>query len=160
MMENLNSNRTHQSVQLVPFDAEFLKCSYKWLRDPEIAFLTGTGEITRESQLVFFNSLPNRKDYKIWGVNIDNERAGAAGIKNIDSLTGEYWGYIGNKSLWGKGHGSVLCRELIARARKMELHSLYLKVLRTNSRAYSLYAKMGFEEEVEKNGWVKMSLAL
>ena len=67
-------------VELVSYDKGFLEESFNWLSDPEVAYLTGTGPITKESQLAFFKSLPGRSDYVIWGVKINNQKAGAAGI--------------------------------------------------------------------------------
>lgn len=152
--------KRNAGVELVSFDKGFLDESFNWLSDPEVAHLTGTGPITKESQLAFFKSLPGRNDYMIWGVKINNQKAGAAGIKHLDEVEGEYWGYIGQKEFWGKGYGTEMCEEIIAKARRMKLSLLRLKVLRNNVRAYSLYTKFGFQEQAEKDGWVEMILLL
>ena len=69
---------------------------------------------------------------------------GACGLKKIANGKAEYWGYIGEKSLWGLGIGKEIIVAMIQKARNMDLEFLCLRVLKNNVRAYRLYRKMGF----------------
>ncbi len=150
----------NHSIQLVTFDIDFLDKSYTWLTDPEIASLTGTGKVTRLSQEEFFDGLPKREGYFIWGVCVKQQKVGAAGIKNVDGTCGEYWGYIGEKELWGRGYGTEMCHAVIEKAHLLRLQLLHLKVLKSNKRAFALYCKMGFQRTWESEVWVGMELPL
>ena len=98
-----------QSVRLEPYDRTYLDLSWEWLRDPEIKALTRSPDFTREQQQAFFESLPGREDYKIWGVASDaGEKIGAAGIKHIDGLNGEVFLYVGERAYWGRGVGGQI----------------------------------------------------
>ncbi|MFW5804159.1 MAG: GNAT family N-acetyltransferase, partial [bacterium] len=94
----------------------------------------------------WFNGLADRNDYEIWGIEADGKPVGACGLKNITEKDCEYWGYIGEKSYWGHGIGSIVLSMLIEKARKKGLQSIWLKVLKTNSRAIKLYEKYGFSK--------------
>ena len=48
------------------------------------------------------------------------------------------------KEFWGRGIGSILMREAIEIAREMGLHHIELEVFAPNTRAITLYEKMGF----------------
>ncbi len=138
---------TEVPLQFVPYDERFLEPSWKWLNDPEIKKLTLTPDFTKEGQLKWFALLPEKTDYLIWGIFWDNAPVGAVGLKNITSSEGEYWGYIGEKSYWGRGIGRIMVDFIIRAAREKELERLYLKVADYNERAIALYRKLGFEEE-------------
>lgn len=98
------------SIELVEYDKAFFELSKDWLSDPETNSLTATGVIPDDEQrLSWFESLPQRNDYLIWGVQYEGKPIGACGLKHITAHDAEYWGYIGEKSLWGKGLGGVYC---------------------------------------------------
>ena len=89
------------AIHLEPYNRVYLDLSWDWLRDPEIKALTLTPDFTREQQQAFFDALPRRADYKVWGVASDEgEKIGAAGIKHIDGQDGEFWCYIGERTWW------------------------------------------------------------
>jgi len=149
------------NVELVPYTEEFLDLSWIWLNDPEIKSLTNTPSFTKEEQISWFNSLPKRKDYKIWGIKLNGTPIGVCGLKNITDIDCEYWGYIGDKKHWGKGIGSKVMELLIEYAKDKNLQSIWLTVLEKNLRAIKLYEKYGFLFETqEKNKLVKMRLAI
>ncbi|HHQ5461068.1 TPA: GNAT family N-acetyltransferase, partial [Aeromonas hydrophila] len=91
-----------EQLELVTYSREFLDLSWYWLNDPEIKKLTGTPTFTRQQQEEFFVSLP-RSNYLVWGLMYQNKPIGVIGLKNIDNVSAEYFGYIGEKNLWGKG---------------------------------------------------------
>ena len=93
-------------VRLVDYSRLYFDLSRDWISDPEINRLIDAGALPsnydRES---WFMSLPKRIDYKIWGVEYEGQPVGVCGLKHITNHDAEYWGYIGEKSLWGKGVG-------------------------------------------------------
>ena len=131
-------------VVLVPFDRTFLDCSFQWLNDPEIRFLTDTPVVTREAQETWFASLPSRPDYAVWGVQADGVPVGVCGVKHIFEGEGEYFGYIGEKAYWGCGIGRRMMALAEAKAREMGVNRLSLQVLQENERAKTLYRKFGY----------------
>ena len=133
-------------VALCAFDTGFLEASWNWLQDEELRKLVDTQIITKEQQQNWFETLPQRTDYCIWGVLCGSEPVGVMGIKNIKNNIGEYWGYIGDKSYWGKGVASAMMKSAIAEGLSLQLKYLTLKVLRINQRAINLYQKHGFAE--------------
>jgi len=147
-MMRKNQDRPHHSArssaQAVPFDERFLERSSRWLRDEEIRHLTLTPLFTRDQQLAWYASLAERSDYLIWGIEYGGEPVGAFGLKGLDGMSGEYWGYIGNKAYWGRGIGQWMVYEAIRYARDQGLTRLYLKVAPYNARAIKLYLSAGF----------------
>lgn len=131
-------------ISLIPYDEQFLTLSWEWLHDSEIKAMTLTPDFDREDQRRFFQSLPHRVDYKIWGVSFDRERVGATGLKNIDGTVAEYWGYLGKKALWGRGLGVQMMDLVTKQARQLGIRELVLTVSPDNHRARKLYEKVGF----------------
>lgn len=134
----------HGQLSLAEYDENFLAMSWEWLRDPEIKALTRTPDFTKVQQRAFFDSLPLRHDYRIHGVLHQGIPVGAAGLKKISSQSAEYWGYLGDRTLWGKGLGVQLIELIVTEARNLGLSSLYLNVGKDNPRAIALYRKTGF----------------
>lgn len=131
---------------LVEYNAVFLEKSWQWLKDPELKELTLTPDFTKQDQLNFYNSLPNRKNYWIRGIEENEKPIGAMGLKNITPNQAEYWGYIGEKEYWGRGIGPFMLEEAVKKATELGLQSLYLQVSAHNSRAKKLYEKKGFQK--------------
>lgn len=148
------------NLSLIPYTIECLEKSWDWLNDPEIQKLTMTAPFSRAQQENFFHSLPTRDGYNIWGVSLAGVGLiGAAGLKNQQASAAEYWGYIGERSFWGKGLGYKLISAIEGKARQLQLSDLYLKVSATNTRAIRLYAKVGFTVDPAKSsdGYLYMS---
>ena len=135
----------NRGLSLVPYDERCLEKSWDWLNDPETRELTMTPHFTREDQRRFFEQLPFRKDYQIWGVALGRvELIGAAGVKNHRGSIAEYWGYIGEKRYWGSGFGRSLIAAIEREARELGFNDLDLVVSAKNTRAIALYEKVGF----------------
>jgi RimJ/RimL family protein N-acetyltransferase len=138
------------AIRLVRYDRTYLNRSWDWLRDPEIKELTMAGDFTREDQEAFFASLPERNDYKIWGIqSADGDPIGAAGIKNIRGTTGEFWCYIGERSWWGRRIGGRILELCEEKARELGLDELTMIAGATNDRSIGAFEKMGFTPEPE-----------
>ena len=147
-------------LRFVDYSIKYLELSWDWLNDFEIKKLTNTPNFSKEDQLFFYNSLTQKKDYFIRGMEFDNKPIGVCGLKKITSEDAEYWGYIGVKEYWGKGIGKFIINYLIGIAKEKSLKSIYLHVIESNIRAIKLYVKIGFEVENTIDGLVKMRLIL
>lgn len=147
-------------VDLCEFDSVFLEKSWKWLNDPYINNYSATGLITRQGQLEWFNSLHRRNDYMIWGVKYQDAPIGACGLKNIKNEQAEYWGYIGEKELYGKGLGYDMLTLVLTRAKEKCISKVVLKVLPNNQRAIRLYQKCFFDEYNRDDNYVYMKKIL
>ena len=151
----------YSDIKFVEYNETFLKKSWEWLNDPMIKQLTNTPYFTKESQLAWFNSLENKKDYFIRGILFKEIPIGVMGLKNITQIQAEYWGYIGEVDFWGKGIGSVMMNYTIQKARELNLKKIYLTVAASNLRAKKLYEKFNFKEkEVNEKKLVYMVLDL
>ena len=148
------------SISFEPYDEKYLELSWKWLRDPELKQLTLTPDFDRESQRNWFDSLNNKEDYFLFGVLYDGKAIGVCGLKNIANNEGEYWGYIGEKSYWGKGIGKNMLDHIISFAITRNLSSIFLKVWSGNTRAINLYKKNGFKIISEKENLCIMNKLL
>ena len=139
-------------VSFVPYTRDFLAKSWDWLNDAEIKSLTLTPDFTKEQQEKFYNGLPARKDYMIWGISLNGLPIGACGLKHITVKGAEYWGYIGEKQYWGKGLGSQIISHCERMAQARRLTELYLHVGKNNVRARRLYEKCNFTLDGAPNG--------
>jgi len=132
-------------IDFVEFDQTILNHSWEWLNNPEIKKLTNTPDFTRAQQQQWFDSLPAKKAaYFIKGVCVDGIPIGVTGLKNKTVTEGEYWGYIGDKSYWGKGIGKKMLAYILEQGRQEGLEKIYLKVIASNQRAVALYEGRGF----------------
>ena len=148
-------------VKFCEYDNSFLDKSWEWLNNPIIKKLTNTQDFDKESQIAWFNSLENKKDYFIQGILSDNTPIGVMGLKNITATQAEYWGYIGEIDFWGKGIGKEMMSFAIQKAKELNLEKIYLTVLKDNLRAKKLYEKFNFKEKENKeNELVYMELEL
>lgn len=130
----------------VDYDERFLEASWHWLNEPNTRRLSQTPVFTREEQRDWFNSLTNRRDYCIWGIELKGIPIGALGLKHIENENAECWAYIGDKSLWGKGIGSWIVPEIFERAKERGLKQLSACVLEGNKRVIRLCKAYGFVE--------------
>jgi len=131
-------------IQFVAYDKVFLNKSWNWLNDSEIRKLVMSPKFTKEQQIQWFNSMNEHEDYLIWGIICEKVPIGVCGLKNITKNEGEYWGYIGEKSYWGKGIGKIMMNMVIDKAKEVKLKKVYLKVNKLNIRAIKLYNKSNF----------------
>ena len=139
-------------VKIVKYDKEFLKLSWKWLNDEELKKLTMSSSFSKKDQLIWYNSLEKKKNYCVWGIMVDKNRIGACGLKNITKSDCEYWCYIGEKSYWGQGIGKIVLQLTENEVRKLNIKSIWLKVVKNNYRAIKLYQSNDYlvEKELKK----------
>lgn len=144
----------------MPYDKSYLTCSWGWLTDPEIKTLTLTGDFTRADQEAFFEALPRRRGYHIWGVeSCEGEPLGAAGIKNINGSDGEFWCYIGERAWWGRGIGGSILELCEQKARCLGVEKLIMIAAASNQRSLKGFKKMGFalDNAVPGEGLLQLS---
>lgn len=147
------------NLKLVNYSNTYFDLSKVWLSNIETNHLTCTGNLpSDESRKVWFESLSHREDYLIWGVEYNKEPIGACGLKHIENNEAEYWGYIGVKTLWGKGLGKFLLSETLLKAEVLGLKKVYLRVIKDNERAFRLYQSFGFVIYQEDDEFYLMSL--
>jgi RimJ/RimL family protein N-acetyltransferase len=149
-----------EKIKANVFDQEFLELTWKWLNDPLIKKLTDTPSFSRIDQVKWYAGLTSRKDYFIWGLTLMNKKIGVFGIKNIHVKKGEYFGFIGDKELWGKGYGQQILDLAVKKATELNLNLIWLKVLKENTLAIRSYVKFGFVEygQTEKHLLMKKSI--
>ena len=154
-------NNIESRISFVEYTKIFLEKSYKWLNDLEIKYLTDTPDFTKEAQQEWFETLSNRNDYKVWGIEFDKKPIGVVGLKHINNQesTAEYFGYIGEKEYWGHGIRKLMIQFCIKQAKLMKINNLTLNVIKDNIRAINLYRRFGFET-FEDNTTLKMNLFL
>lgn len=143
-------------IKLVKYTPEFLRLSWQWLNDQDIRVLTNTPIFSIDDQKKWYLSLKEKKDYFLWGIQLGKNKIGVCGIKKVTNVDCEYWGFIGEKEYWGQGYGSQILLEIFKIAKDKELHSVWLKVLKNNERAISVYVKMGFQIESSNEGNILM----
>jgi RimJ/RimL family protein N-acetyltransferase len=131
-------------VNFIHFDKNFLEASHIWLQDEELCKLIDVSPVTKLEQETWYKGLSYKNDYFIWGVMADGLPIGVCGLKHVKYGQGEYWGYIGAKSYWGKGIGSKMIHFIEEFAYSINLEIVHLRVLRYNSRAYELYLRKGY----------------
>ncbi|MEN8282237.1 GNAT family N-acetyltransferase [Acinetobacter gerneri] len=148
------------ALKIVNYSLEFFEKSWEWLNDEELKYLTMTPDFTKEQQESFFKNLAIRKDYYIYGVSFNEDMIGACGLKNFIEDKAELWLYIGNKEYWGKGLGKKIMKFLESVASQKKLKKLYLKVLKENKVAISLYKKLNYIEIQECNEYIVMEKTL
>ncbi|MBQ6888860.1 MAG: GNAT family N-acetyltransferase [Lachnospiraceae bacterium] len=150
------------NIQFVEFDERFFLLSQKWLNNSEIKKLTMTPDTDENDRIAWYESLKHREDYYIKGILADDVPIGAVGIKHINRVsgTGEYWGYIGEKSYIGKGIGKEMMAAMYATAYALGLNRLTLKVADFNIRACRLYEKQGFVETAREDHVIVMEKIL
>lgn len=145
----------------MPYDERYLELSWIWLNDPETKLLTMTPDFRREQQRAFFEGLPSRTGYHIWGVEVEGAGPiGAAGIKNVNGNTGEYWGYIGEKQFRGRGLGQAMLLRVEQKALELGLTRLTLLVLEKNEVAIAVYRKAHFSRTCSDGTVVRMEKTL
>lgn len=132
------------TLEFEHFDEGFLEASERWQQDTEICELIDAAPFSKQDQLKWYASLAGRNDYRIWGVSLDGLPVGAVGLKAIGQDAAEYFGYLGEKSCWGKGLGIQMLEYAENQARAMGIKVLRLRVLNHNTRAIRLYQKANY----------------
>ncbi len=149
------------NLKLVEYDKTYFDLSKEWLSDGELNHLIHAGELpSDEDRLAWFESLTERSDYLIWGVDYNGQPIGVSGLKRIAKKQAEYWGYIGERTFWGKGLGKELMKVVIDKAIELNLETIWLRVRKYNPRAINLYKKTGFIIDKDEPETYHMTLSI
>ncbi|MDE5421032.1 GNAT family N-acetyltransferase [Ancylomarina sp. DW003] len=143
MIELKSLNKLHVS----PF--------YDWLNDEDsIKYsLSAFQKINTKNEVdLWFHSVLENKNGLNLGIFLQGSKQliGYAGICNISSSnkSGEYFIFIGDKSVWGKGIGSEVTKQILKIAFiEQGLNRLMLTVSEPNIGGVKAYQKAGFVSE-------------
>ena len=134
-----------------PKDAEFL---YEYRNDWEViqglgGFSTGYAIKDIHDWIEYHR---NKRDEIIWTIAEKDADTclGHVGLYKIDHRvrSAEFAIMLGNKEWWGKGVGKRTTHAVVDYSfRQLNLHRVYLTVLKTNECAITLYEKLGFKTE-------------
>lgn len=148
----------NNTFEIVEYTEDFLVFSWEWLNDPEIKRLTMTPDFTKEEQTEWFHKMKGDPTYFIRGVKKDNQPVAAFGIKKIKGKEGEFWQFIGDRSCWGLGLGSLVVDTSIQEAKKLGLDILYMLVSVDNIPSINAHLKKGYKIMSYNNNIYRMDL--
>jgi len=150
-MVKKNILRRIKFVPILQTNEKIIEQVRKWRNSPEIRkYMYNDHYIIKKEHQVWFKSLRERNDAKVWVIYLDAIPVGVADLININyknKITD--WGfYIGDKNFRGRGLGKLILYNLMNYVfEEMNLHRMYTMVLENNAVAINLYKKMGFKEE-------------
>ncbi|MBU3661536.1 MAG: GNAT family N-acetyltransferase [Flavobacteriales bacterium] len=142
-------------IELKPLTQENITPFYSWLRDEEtIKFsLTSFQKLESNDDINTWYSklLLNQKDLTL-GIFLASNGTliGYTGICNISTINknGEYFIFIGEKGLWGKGIGTITTQKVVQFGfEKLNLNRIMLTVSEPNIGGVRAYEKAGFKIE-------------
>ena len=135
---------------LSPLNLEDAEQYAVWLNDMEVTenLQLISSVITVDDERELLKKLAQEHNYGIIDI-ANNQLIGNAGFIDINHLhrTAEIGIFIGDKSYWGKGYGQEALSLLLDYAfKKLNLHSILLRVYDFNQRAIACYEKTGFRK--------------
>ena len=135
---------------LSPLNLEDAEQYTVWLNDMEVTenlqLISSVISIDGEKELL--KKLAQEHNYGIVDITT-NQLIGNVGFVDINHLhrTAEIGIFIGDKSYWGNGYGQEALSLLLDYAfKKLNLHSILLRVYDFNQRAIACYEKIGFRK--------------
>ena len=138
-------------MEVRDFTRIVLEKSWEWLSDSEIKGLTATPNFDRDTSVKWFESLKSRNDYLVKAMYYNDKPIGVFGLKNLNEIDGEAFGYIGEKEYWGKTVGVQALEYLINYGKSINLKSIYSVMLKANLHSYKLHRRLGFVNEGDKD---------
>ncbi|HEX6489377.1 MAG TPA: GNAT family N-acetyltransferase [Candidatus Dormibacteraeota bacterium] len=147
-----------QTIKAVPFDERFLDATWTWLQDRDLHWIIDARQQTREEQRRWFQSLPERRDYAIWGVECEGTPVAVFGLKNIAANgSGEWFMFIGTQEFRGRGIGDWIVAEIETKARERGLNELWGRIRPENEHIKRLLRRNGFEiGQTEEGGRLRI----
>ncbi len=121
-----------------------------WLNDPKVNKYLDTKKATIQEMEDYINKKNEKSDCLFLGIFINDSNKHIGNLKlepiNIKNKTAQFSIMIGNKSYWGKGHGTEATKMICAYAFKhMQLKKINLGTFIKNEKAMSIYRKLGFK---------------
>lgn len=139
-----------EDIYLRPLVREDALTSFRWRNDPEVWKYTGSRPdriITPEIELNWIEQVLQNTSRRTFAICIaeSDQYIGNVQITNICDTTGEFHIFIGDKSFWGKGIGTIAAEKILEIAKKeLHLSKLNLQVNLKNTAAHKIYLKIGF----------------
>jgi RimJ/RimL family protein N-acetyltransferase len=142
-------------VKLAPLQPEHVAHFYTWLRDPEvIAYSLSAFQRLQNTEQIdqwFADTLVQANTLNV-GIYWEETNAliGYAGLTNISATnqSGEYFLFIGEKTLWGKGVGTAVTKQIVHLGfTSHQLNRIMLTVSELNTGGLKAYTKAGFVVE-------------
>jgi len=142
-------------ITLKPLSKSNVSPFFKWINDDDVIkySLSLFGKINTEKEIEnWFIGLINDKKIINLGVFVKstNELIGYAGICDISETnkSGEYFIFIGEKEIWGKGVGTDVTEKILRIGfAKYNLNRIMLTVSEPNIGGLKAYEKAGFKYE-------------
>lgn len=154
----------NHSVYLRELYLSDAKISYKWRNNPLVWKYTGS----RPSRIInekietdwLKNALKKPQDFRFAICLKENSQyIGNVQLINVNSNAADFHIFIGEPSFWGKGIGKEATILMLNFGfTHLDLNSINLEVHKENLAAYSVYKKIGFEENGIKNDFLKMTI--
>ncbi len=141
------------SVYLRPLEVADARTMVPWFNDQEMTrHLRRYQPMTLVEEEDFLRRLPESAADLVLGITLraDDRLVGATGLHRVDSRNrhAEFGISIGDKSAWGKGHGTEATRLLVQHAfDTLNLNRVWLHVYEYNEAALRVYQKVGFRTE-------------
>jgi RimJ/RimL family protein N-acetyltransferase len=142
-------------IKFKPLTQEHLTPFYTWLNDDNVInySLTLFQQLSTEEEISkwFSKLLADTKNYTI-GIFLQDSDVfiGYTGICNISNInqSGEYFIFIGDKSHWGKGIGTLVTKDILEFGfQELNLNRIMLTVSAPNIGGIRAYEKAGFKKE-------------
>jgi len=135
---------------LSPLNLEDAEQYAVWLNDVEVTdnLQLISSVITVDGERELLKKLAQEHNYGIIDI-ANNQLIGNVGFVDINHLhrTAEIGIFIGDKSYWSKGYGQEALSLLLDYAfKKLNLHTILLRVYDFNQRAIACYEKTGFRK--------------
>lgn len=144
----------HRGVELRTMNQQDIERTYSWIQNPrfqEYFPVNGVPELNKHCE--YWSSKLDSPQERCYAIYRLGRHIGNCGFKHIDtrSRSLEYWVYIGEESMWGKGLGGYI-QALVHHeyAQIFPDWTLYLHVKKDNTRAVRLYERSGYRV-VEKD---------
>jgi len=144
-----------QKVTLLPFDEKWVETVRGWVNQPDVRSGTGAeGPVSDFEHRRWYEQLMSDRGHRVFvigqGHGMEAEPIGLIGLKHINerSRSAEYWIYVGSAAARRKGLAEEATWLILDFGfDTLNLHTIYLAVLETNTAALFLYKKLGFFHE-------------
>ena len=150
-------------VFLRPLERHDALTSCKWRNDPEVWKYTGSRpdrHITPEIELEWIDKVLSDSSRRVYAICLKagNRYIGNTQVTNIDNGEAQFHIFIGDKSVWGKGVGTIATMKMLEVIREdLHLNHLKLWVNPENIAAGKIYQKVGFVP-LDDNGNMEINL--
>lgn len=145
-------------ITLRPLDEKDAYTSWRWRNDPEVFANTGrrySGPVTLEDELQWIRTVLARPDERRFAILADGVYIGNVYLTGIKDKEGEIGTFIGEKSCWNKGFGTIAKRLLIEFAfDKQKINTVISIVRKENIASIKVNEKLGFKEFLRQDNLI------